>query len=753
MQTLDGEMNTYSQAQPFPQPLGIAEIAAWQLRHLVPHHVPAPEWVGALPSLQRDAVWKPGQVELLWDSLFRGFPIGSLVLSDKLATQGMRFGKVAGKADPWPDVAKKRHLLDGQQRCNAIALGFADPFRAGGEAEKEKASILWIDLFPEPRLFLSGSTRHFLFRVTTAAHPWGFDTWDVAGRLSAEEMRASLDQNGCKTQPGERRRRPSAVELCPLKSSVPIPAAWLLLEARQKSGAKLWTAICDRCAKASMPWAKKAAEALAAPADARLDEIERGAHRAWNTRIALLEVPSEAIHAASRSESSAPVEEENISNVEHLFQRLNNGGSAITADDLRYSMIKAYWPGIEHTIEANPQLVHPSRLAVLGARAALATTEQLPDALPGDLIVTALRSLATDPKKVDQQELVKRFFGVGETPSAMALPEVSRAIEQWLLFRQGDEIGLPPALRVAIAQQSPEVYLFLMILAHRMLVQGDDLPAMRQTVLGLTTALHWFAGDKGRAVRRAYERLTSAEKITPQIFAGILAHQESGEDEPTGVFLLPDPRTMDEIIPPPDLQNLEEHEWYRAIVDLGVKPGSDAGNSNEEKARRERLMLPFVWCLVGNKELLIHAQRKWMQLCFADFDPADVAMWEEHNRPWDLDHLAPQSSFSNLRNARFLKVCQRWGHSIGNLHILPFEENRSRGAQALREAFSDPERLSFMLLEGDDLEAFSLGREHVYGDVDAVLRFARATHRRIGRIYADWYSSLGIAALVTPATP
>lgn len=35
-----------------------------------------------IPELQRGLVWKPAQVELLWDSILRGFPIGSFLLSD-----------------------------------------------------------------------------------------------------------------------------------------------------------------------------------------------------------------------------------------------------------------------------------------------------------------------------------------------------------------------------------------------------------------------------------------------------------------------------------------------------------------------------------------------------------------------------------------------------------------------------------------------------------------------------------------------
>ena len=58
----------------------------------------------AIPPLQRGLVWKPNQVEMLWDSILRGFPIGSFMLSD--ADDGKFF------------------LLDGQQRFNAISLGY-----------------------------------------------------------------------------------------------------------------------------------------------------------------------------------------------------------------------------------------------------------------------------------------------------------------------------------------------------------------------------------------------------------------------------------------------------------------------------------------------------------------------------------------------------------------------------------------------------------------------------------------------------
>jgi uncharacterized protein with ParB-like and HNH nuclease domain len=54
-----------------------------------------------LPVIQRGFVWKPNQIEDLWDSIFKGYPIGSLMLSQE-ATE---------------DEEIKYMLLDGQQRA------------------------------------------------------------------------------------------------------------------------------------------------------------------------------------------------------------------------------------------------------------------------------------------------------------------------------------------------------------------------------------------------------------------------------------------------------------------------------------------------------------------------------------------------------------------------------------------------------------------------------------------------------------
>ena len=121
-----------------------------------------------IPAFQRGLVWKPRQVELLWDSILRGFPIGSFVLSEE---------------------ADGCYLMDGQQRFNAIALGY-DTLSCAKEGPD---AVLWMDIAPEAA---DRNTRKFWIKATTLAHPWGYGNDDECSTLSASQKREALEKYG-----------------------------------------------------------------------------------------------------------------------------------------------------------------------------------------------------------------------------------------------------------------------------------------------------------------------------------------------------------------------------------------------------------------------------------------------------------------------------------------------------------------------------------------------------------------------------
>ena len=168
-----------------PHSLSLRKIASWQDSRLHPHNSPP---VVRVPSFQRGAVWEPNQVELLWDSLLRGFPIGALVVCKHLGhIQGNK--EIPDKEEGVPLFEPTtHHLLDGQQRCNAISLGFIDPF-----TRDTPCQVLWLDLAGKPKAW---STRSYWVHMTTTAHPWGYQQNDDAGRLGAAAIRKALQEYG-----------------------------------------------------------------------------------------------------------------------------------------------------------------------------------------------------------------------------------------------------------------------------------------------------------------------------------------------------------------------------------------------------------------------------------------------------------------------------------------------------------------------------------------------------------------------------
>src|SRR5712671_3786616 len=64
----------------------------------------------AIPEIQRPFVWEPVKVRNLFDSLYRGYPVGYLIA----------WRNPTVKLKDGPSSAGKRVLIDGQQRVTAL---------------------------------------------------------------------------------------------------------------------------------------------------------------------------------------------------------------------------------------------------------------------------------------------------------------------------------------------------------------------------------------------------------------------------------------------------------------------------------------------------------------------------------------------------------------------------------------------------------------------------------------------------------
>lgn len=831
--------------------LSLRDIARWQFPQLKTDSngqpVPPPVLAG-LPSLQRGAVWRPNQVELLWDSILRGFPIGSLVVSPILKRQKTRPGTHATDL-PWGD-AYTHHLLDGQQRANAIALGYLHPpFTSDTKKPAVPKTLLWLDLAPlelEPLSFknvagFKSSTRSYLLRVTTEAHPWGFKVSDEKEPQRLEHWQAQEAKTIFLKPQNNTQNRPLPHQGWPIEANAPIPLAWALEAAYQVSDSQtgisasesleraLWEAVCKRCKNHGLqgisedsiqdnlrftPWAPRAVRVLehwlstpTLPLQALY--LARGLLRALQARIVALAIAPEALDAPYRpAENSSQEDEAPIANVEHLFQRLNGGGTDLSAEERAYSMIKAYWPGVEQTIASIKPRPPETQVALLGTRLGLDIAQQAEDknALPTQPSVSSLRQLAITradgSKKTEnllaQRQQIRTLFGLPPTESAhepaIAPAPIQQAIEQWdrwFLYNPDENRtwGLPPVLRSRMASQAPEVYLFLLRLAHHAVTNASNTPKSSEEtlkkLLGLATAVHWFGLEREKAVAWLWA-IPPAQWLDGSALHGVLSQiRYSGQapnphSSPTIAHILR-PQELADYIAPDTINpsHVADWRWWDSLV---VKPAKAATGPNAEQKELDKAIHArwseyehFITILSRqdyrgtNALLLMYAQRKQMRYFFPDHDPQDADFWAAHNVPWDFDHLLQQNAFTNKKSGNdFIWVCQEWGNSIANLHLLPFEHNRSRQDSPLETILHDmeaAERAEFLQrihLEPETensaanrLSAFSMKsdaiRSHAANLPEAqqrVTNFVLASRERLLRLYGDWFETLHIGTLL-----
>lgn len=642
----------------------LKEVANWKNNQRV-----------AIPALQRGLVWKPRQVEMLWDSILRGFPIGSFVIT---ATQNNE-GQFSKRGDH-----SEYFLLDGQQRYNAIALGFTS-------ADDQSKAVLWVDLLPSSKV---NSSRKYWVKVTTSSHPWGYANDDNCSVLSWARCREAIKEFYPDADPDQITLQAIGLtHTYPVEARLPVPLSGLI---------KTW--FKNREIDAFL---KNVLSALGPKKDLLSDvdnhslvenvkQLWQALHVLVNYRITANVLDNQTI----TDEDGKQVD--NVSSLEHLFTRLNTMGSPISPYDLRYSAIKAYWATIKETNDQLAgQYMPAAHLAILAFR--LAITKLSLEIKHGEGKLAEVPSIAQIRKIAAengvQKAAIERLYDDTVEGSLKCILE---KIEEKLVNQ-----GLPPVLRTSIAMNSPDVFLLLMIMASRNILDGFS-------VIGLATWIHWFTvgGNKKNVVDLILTEIQTAEisategtvkkALQMAIKKGWLLEpieaSASNFDFPQNVFT-----------PNWQFSQFEGQPWK-----------------------------PLYNIIAYNRELLIFSERQYFEKKFK-YDPAQTDFLKDHNRPWDYDHIIPKAWMSRqgVQFGEWKSLCLEWLWNIGNFAAIPFFINRSKSDTACWTEYRNY-RGELHWDEGiSQVTEAGLTRNE-----DMAKTFAFLTSRRLVTIYHDWRESV-----------
>ena len=529
--------------------LTLSEIAAWQIAY---PPAKAGSIVAALPALQRGAVWKVKQIEELWDSILRRFPIGAFVIAspnDDLKQQDFKLQPESGGLP-----APTHLLLDGQQRATGIALGFYDLWR-DGENDDQAKGALWLDLAPPPE----SMEVEFIFRAVTRAHPWGYRRTNPDETLSAHHIRAALLAFRSVNQCDDKRPEEFALwQTWPWDAEAPVPLAMLIMavstNADDLAAARdtAWKRIQklpmfevnpsfpatimgnDRTVKESRNGLEEQCRSVRAAFEEEGSELYSGLDSVLQRLQQILateqiyQIPALPLDLQSKEQSERTKADADVASapptlkdaakkdaIELLFVRVNSAGTPLAGEELIYSLLKAAWPDAAKFIDKldhKPAL--PSRIAMQCVRMILARRQSpLKEgkklAMPPVPGVNEFRRLVRDqnPLQPNFKEDLE-FFIQSEANSLFS--------DAWK-FLTKKPFALLPVLAVELAQKSPDVYFLLLRWLDRLREAGitssqiDEVTHRR--TLGFLTALAWFAPEKTKACSAIWPELQAEVNV------------------------------------------------------------------------------------------------------------------------------------------------------------------------------------------------------------------------------------------------
>lgn len=719
-----------------PKFLTLPQIAGWQI-DTTPACVG--EIVADLPALQRGAVWNVRQIEELWDSILRGFPIGAFTISPPDAALGRQDFKHQTPA--FSQRTATHLLLDGQQRATAIALAFDSIWMRPDYTAK---GALWIDISEPPK----DHERRYIFRALTRAHPWGYSRNNPGDRIGSASIRAALRcfqlvvGKAAKSRPSDF----ALQDVWPWEAVAPVPVALLIQAVSDCPGdteaalrrVEMWMQSLPLVAgqyegredpdhTSSMAMKKLGEQRLALKNLFQSDSLGHGrlmhVIRQFDKllsqhpyRVPALVLNLEDANAVVRSNGDEGTQTAK-DDIELLFVRLNASGTALSGEELIYSLIKARWPDVAEwmqRLERRPAL--PSRVAAFCVRLVLARQNMA----NADQIVDKA-SMPRMPSMVEFRRHMR-----DETYCASLKDFLDNRAKQlfsdaWTFLAMpagvpaGTDFRLLPTQVVELAQRSPDVFLLLLRWLDRLhdahIVIADIDKKVHRRTLGFLTSIAWFAPDKEKAcaaVWRGLEegndhlklidrfnktrfkdacRLSNQSKLqmiplpTPELLEKVCKRFIHGGNTPQtknlstvhfpiGKFWTDNNWWYEQFVPL--LAEQVSTEWQERLRPRGQDEPDDIGTFTNEAAQR------FLDSLHGGKDtVLVYAQRAYLHAWYPDFDPSLPEMMEDNNRPWDWDHILPESLIRGKH--KIPQSARDWISSIGNLRAWPLEANRSDG--------------------------------------------------------------------------
>ncbi len=634
-----------------PTKFKLEDIANWPVNGFV-----------ELPKVQRGFVWKPNQIEDLWDSLLRKYPVGAFVFN--IAADG------------------KLQLLDGQQRATAITLGFDHKtFR-----KTENHFKIFIDLeLPQ------NDARKYFFRVITESHPWGYQRKPNNKPLDVDEKR-----NAAKYFGDVDSINPDLNQCFPYDAALPIPFSFFLDAKSEKEIIEsifswpLWSVVKGKFEDYIKSYPKqlekrKELELLKSDSDflkRRIIQIYGEVQLMLEKReipgLYLDNVLAETLEdkqiSIQENEQDKPDDFDQEHEVENLFVRLNAGGTPLRGEELNYSILKSkITPKTQEIIEeACKYFINPARFITVAFRLQQYTGDKsnVREGLNMNIKPRQFQARLNSKEEIDKFEKFISKLLAENAYNGKNLFEYSKHLLEY--HPVNNLKGFPHLIVNKLINSSAEL---LFMFWYRLQVKKDRFAFEQQSerkvhekMLGMYSMFLWLGkGDNNRDYSKLLRNIWPAMKVLDieNFWSSATVKRAMLND-----VLLLTPYYKKSAKYNPDIR------WF-----IKEKYNLKASLFNNYYS----LNKPFyenTYSMFFNRDLVLYAQRDFLNEVFKN----KQFHLDDTNVPFDWDHIYPHKLIQKKQKTPSL--VKEFYNSIGNFRAWPYELNRMDRAETPKSKFN-----------------------------------------------------------------
>ncbi|KZK06439.1 hypothetical protein AB996_1215 [Lactococcus cremoris] len=594
-----------------------------------------------LPIIQRDFVWNPSQIENLWDSILRGFPVGSFLFSK---TNSSNY-----------------NLMDGQQRSTAIALGYFNHLELKDNnfwrlnIDTEHLPTVWLDIAPKEL----PKNNKYLIRVTTQSHPWGYqankndtklsesDRRKAQGYLRKDERNAGIDSYFDFTNKTS----------FPYDSNLPVPLSLLL---NYKSYDKLETLFIFL--EKHLPDNIQTKQGSFTNISEYMGLL-RGKHRVDLEKIIqkleYIQGKYRINYDVLSNDALEDNSSENMNQNPILFVRMNTAGTNLSIDDLIFSIYKSKFPDSQN-------LVEEAGLNFLSAPQVMSLVSRM--------VLSELKKFSF-PERMNVDRF-QRYIDENSEFSSKLNKFISQKIIHYLIgtgieIFKDKSVNLPPILIKDFIKKSSELFLFLLLW-----INENGKPDNPKKVVGKLLVFSYFK-----------------LKITKELWLTGEVQNPNFWNEHINVHYTKDPELC-WLVSPSELKKLylesktiiqrfqdskpnrwepleekSNNEIYRIYKKYSSSPNDFSISQANQQFKQ------FFERVRNDRRLLFFAQRDYLNEEFHEYNSMEGL--EDTNVPWDIDHIYPYSWTYNREKRKVKEVIRDWRNTNGNLRAISLTENRT----------------------------------------------------------------------------